>query len=82
MQLGFDLSAPFKSKLVEQPSIFLTGEDDGLNAVGGSSSPSEMRKVTPGLIALVMLPNVAHWPQLEAADATSAALLQFLKQAS
>ena len=80
IQLGFDVSAPLKGKVVEQPSFFLTGEEDGLNAIGGSSSTDEMRRFMPGLIDRMTVPNVAHWPQLEAAATTNGALLRFLEK--
>jgi pimeloyl-ACP methyl ester carboxylesterase len=78
IQLGFDLLAPFKGKLVEQPSFFLVGEADGMTTIGGAKSVSEMRKALPGLVDQVIVPGVAHWPQLEAAEATNQAILGFL----
>lgn len=78
MQLSFELTAPFTDKLVEQPSFFLAGAEDGLNDVSGGLTEERLRKVLPGLLGSKLLPNVGHWPQLEAAEATSAALLDFL----
>jgi pimeloyl-ACP methyl ester carboxylesterase len=80
IQLGFDLSAPFKGKLIQQPSLFLVGEADGLNTIGGADSVEDMRKTLPGLIDQIVLPDVAHWPQLEASAETNQAVLSFLKR--
>jgi pimeloyl-ACP methyl ester carboxylesterase len=79
IQPSFELTAPFKGRLVEQPSFFLIGEEDGLKTIGGGLSEAGLRAVLPGLLGWKTLPGVGHWPQLEAADATSAALLGFLE---
>jgi pimeloyl-ACP methyl ester carboxylesterase len=80
MQLSFDLLAPLKGKLVEQPSYFLGGAEDGLVKMGGSKAPEELRKVLPGLIGSLIIPDVGHWPQLEASAQTNEALIGFLRQ--
>jgi pimeloyl-ACP methyl ester carboxylesterase len=80
IQLGFDLSAPYKGKLVEQPSFFLVGEADGMTDIGGAKSTHEMRKTLPGLVDQLIIPGIAHWPQLEASSETSRALIRFLGQ--
>jgi pimeloyl-ACP methyl ester carboxylesterase len=79
IQPGFELTAAFRGRLVEQPSFFLIGEEDGLKNVGGGLTDSGLRAVLPGLRGWRMLPGVGHWPQLEASDATSAALIGFLE---
>jgi pimeloyl-ACP methyl ester carboxylesterase len=79
LQLGFDLSAPFKGKLVEQPSFFLVGEVDGLNQIV-SPTTEELRRSIPGLVGHVRLPGIGHWPQREAAAETNEALLGFLRE--
>lgn len=79
IQRGFDLAAPFKGKLVEQPSFFLVGETDALNQIV-SFTTEQLRQGLPGLVGHVRLPGVGHWPQREAAEETNAALLGFLKQ--
>lgn len=68
----------FAGCVIEQPSFFLTGAADGLNAV---RSPTEgaLRKTLPGLRGFIAMDGVGHWPQLEAPDAFHAALLQFLE---
>jgi pimeloyl-ACP methyl ester carboxylesterase len=79
MQLGFELSAPYKGRRVEQPSFFLVGEVDGLNNIV-SPTTEDLRRSLPGLVGHVRLPGVGHWPQREAVIETNAALLEFLER--
>ena len=58
--------------------MFLAGTLDGLNLVT-PPTPQSMRSNLTDLRSFVMLEGVGHWPQLEAPDATNAALLAFLK---
>lgn len=71
----------FAGAVINQPSYFLTGAADGLNAV---QNPTEegMRKTVPGLLGFTALPDIGHWPQLEAPDAFNAALKDFLSSLS
>jgi pimeloyl-ACP methyl ester carboxylesterase len=68
----------FAGATIRQPSFFLTGEADGLNALRELSADS-LRKTLPGLVGFEMLKNVGHWPHLEAPNAFEALLVQFLK---
>jgi pimeloyl-ACP methyl ester carboxylesterase len=79
LQPGFELCAAWKGAVVTKPSYFLIGEEDGLKNIGGGLTDNELRKVLPGLVGWQTLPGVGHWPQHEASDATSAALLSFLR---
>jgi len=78
VQLGFDLSAPFKGALVRQPSFFVRGQFDALNALGGGTV-EELRRVLPDLRGYLDLEGVGHWPQREAPHAVSDALTGFLR---
>jgi pimeloyl-ACP methyl ester carboxylesterase len=80
IQHGFDLLAPFKGKLVEQPSFLVMGEADGLGVFGGSATIDELRRSLPGIIGHLRLPGVGHWPQQEAAEAVNVALIDFLRR--
>ena len=71
-------SAAFSGATIRQPSMFLAGKLDGLNLVA-PPSPENMRRAIEDLRGFVMLEGVGHWPQLEAPDATNAALLEFLR---
>jgi pimeloyl-ACP methyl ester carboxylesterase len=80
MQLSFDLLAPFKGELVQQPSFFVGGGEDGLVQMGGPKDAATLRKTLPGIVDSLIIPGIGHWPQLEASEQTNAALLGFLKQ--
>jgi pimeloyl-ACP methyl ester carboxylesterase len=71
-------SAVFAGAKIRQPSMFLAGTLDGLNLVAQPSSES-MRSNLTDLRSFILLDGVGHWPQLEAPDATNAALLAFLR---
>jgi pimeloyl-ACP methyl ester carboxylesterase len=58
--------------------MFLAGTLDGLNLVA-QPNPESMRSNLTDLRSFTMLEGVGHWPQLEAPDATNAALLAFLR---
>jgi pimeloyl-ACP methyl ester carboxylesterase len=68
----------FAGSVIAQPSFFLTGEADGLNAVR-SPTEASLRETLPGLRGFVTMDHVGHWPQLEAPNAFNATLLQFLE---
>ncbi len=70
--------AAFAGAKIRQPSMFLASTLDGLNSVA-QPSPESMRSNLADLRSFIMLEGVGHWPQLEAADATNAALLSFLQ---
>ncbi|MGF7146723.1 pimeloyl-ACP methyl ester carboxylesterase [Sphingomonas zeicaulis] len=67
----------YAGAVVPQPSFFLTGGRDGLNAV---RQPSEaaLRPALPGLRGFLSIEQAGHWPQLEAAEQVNAALTGFL----
>jgi pimeloyl-ACP methyl ester carboxylesterase len=71
-------SRAFAGCVIKQPSFFLTGEADGLNAVRNPNEAS-LRETLPGLRGFLAIEGVGHWPQLEAPDAFDAALLRFLR---
>ena len=71
-------SAAFAGAKIRQPSMFLAGTLDGLNLVA-EPSPESMRGNLADLRSFTLLDGVGHWPQLEAPDATNAALLAFLR---
>lgn len=67
----------YAGAVVRQPSFFLTGGRDGLNAVRQPSEAS-LRPALPGLRGFQTIQTAGHWPQLEAAAAVNAALTGFL----
>jgi pimeloyl-ACP methyl ester carboxylesterase len=59
--------------------MFLAGALDGMNLIAQPNRES-MRSSLTDLRSFVMLEGVGHWAQLEAPDATNAALLAFLRR--
>lgn len=71
-------SAAFAGARIRQPSMFIAGTLDGLNRVAPPNRELMSTNLTD-LRSLTMLEGVGHWPQLEAPEATNAALIAFLK---
>ena len=71
-------SAAFAIAKIKQPSMFLMGELDGLNRVTQPNAEN-MANDLLDLRSFKVLPEVGHWPQLEAPDATSEAILSFIR---
>jgi len=71
-------SAAFVGAKIRQPSMFLAGTRDGMNLIS-QPSPESMRSNLTDLRSFTMLEGVGHWVQLEAPNATNAALLAFLQ---
>jgi pimeloyl-ACP methyl ester carboxylesterase len=75
----FDLpSAAFAGARIHQPSMFLGGTCDGMNLIKAPVYET-MREDLTDLCTFVMLEGIGHWPQMEATEATNAALLEFLQ---
>jgi pimeloyl-ACP methyl ester carboxylesterase len=69
----------FAGAKIRQPSMFLAGTLDGMNLIAQPNRES-MRSSLTDLRSFVLLEGVGHWAQLEAPDATNAALLAFLRR--
>jgi pimeloyl-ACP methyl ester carboxylesterase len=80
LQVTFDLTAAFKGAVIHQPSIYIWGGADGLCRFFHPEPPTveALMPVWPGLIDVIELADVGHWPQHEAADRVSAELVKFL----
>lgn len=81
VQKTFDLTAAFKDAVIEQPSLYVWGADDGLCNFFHPETPSmdELRTTQPNLVAQVRLENVGHWVQHEATDRLNIEIVNFLK---
>ena len=73
------MTPAFAGCRIQIPSFFLVGDADGLNELH-PVTPEVLRHVLTDLRGFIELPNVGHWPQLEAAEQTNAALLGFLDE--
>lgn len=80
-QSTFDMSAGLKGQTIRQPSLYLYGARDGLNATFHPTPArlEQMRAVWPGLKKVVRYENTGHWVQHEAADRVNAELVSFLQ---
>ena len=58
--------------------MFQAGTLDGLN-LAAPPNPESMRENLTNLRSFVMVERVGRWPQMEAPDATNAALVAFLQ---
>ena len=73
---NWELLASVEGRVVEAPSMFLTGERDPVRKF----MPAEMLdSMCTDIRAKVIVPEAGHWVQQEAPDAVNAALLEFLQ---
>jgi pimeloyl-ACP methyl ester carboxylesterase len=79
-QITFDLMPALKGAMIRQPSLYIWGAADGLCQLFHPTPPTleELRRLAPGVVDVVRLESVGHWPQHEAANCVNAALLKFL----
>ena len=82
LQVTFDLTAAFRNRLIDQPSLYIWGGADGLCRFFHPVPPTaeELRPAWPGLIKVVELEDVGHWLHHEAAERVNEELVQFLAQ--
>lgn len=80
-QATFDWMSPFKDLPVQQPSLYIWGDADGLCRLFHPDPPNrtDLLPAAPGLINVIRLHQVGHWVQHEARDRLNAELLRFLK---
>lgn len=77
IQRSFDLSAPYRNAPLRQPSLFITGKLDGLNALTRPTFGG-LNASMPGLRGFVEIDDAGHWPQMECPDEFNQHLLSFL----
>ena len=76
MDLSWELSGPFQGQRIEQPAIFICGDEDLIRNNPGFEET--MRQVATNLVDVVILPGIGHWTQQEAPQQTNEALISFL----
>jgi pimeloyl-ACP methyl ester carboxylesterase len=75
---NWQLMAPFQGRLVEQPSLFITGTLDPV--FGWTKAAVEaLPQRAPGLRGSVLLEGIGHWVQQEAPEPVNDALVDFLR---
>ncbi len=65
-------------RLVEQPSLFIAGERDGVLQIYPRDVEA-LEQTMPRLTKKVLLPGAGHWVQQERAQEVSALLIEFLR---
>ena len=76
----FEQMSAFKGVPIRQPSLYIWGAEDGLCQLFHPDPPTveQLRPFAPGLVDVVRLEGVGHWPQHEAADEVTAEIITFL----
>ena len=76
----FEQMAAFKGVPIRQPSLYIWGAEDGLCQLFHPDPPTveQLRPHAPGLVDVIRLEGVGHWPQHEAAERVTAEVITFL----
>lgn len=76
----FEQMSAFKGMPILQPSLYIWGGDDGLCRLFHPEPPTveQLRPFAPGLVDVIRLDGVGHWPQHEAAERVTAEIIAFL----
>ena len=77
MDRSWEMSAAFQGRKIEQPALFISGDQDLIARNPGFEV--QMRVIVPDLRHVVILPGIGHWTQQEAPDAVNSAMLDFLR---
>jgi pimeloyl-ACP methyl ester carboxylesterase len=80
VQSTFEHLAAYKDVLIQQPSLYIWGDADGLGRLFHPVPPTleELRQTAPGLVDVVRLEGVGHWPHHEARERVNAEIVKFL----
>jgi pimeloyl-ACP methyl ester carboxylesterase len=81
IERNWELSADREDFTIKVPTLFLAGSRDVV--IGGATAEALeglMRPVVPDLRSVILVPEIGHWIQQEAPEATSKALLDFLSE--
>lgn len=78
--ITFEQMSAFKGVPIRQPSLYIWGAEDGLCQLFHPDPPTveQLRPFAPGLVDVVRIEGVGHWPQHEAADDVTAEIITFL----
>jgi pimeloyl-ACP methyl ester carboxylesterase len=83
LERNWHVTEALQDKPVGVPALFIAGEKDGV--IGGADAEAlkgVMRDSVPQLTDVVLIPNIGHWVQQEAPEATNTALIEFLNSLS
>ena len=69
-----------KDHSIKVPTLFLAGSQDMVIAGADKKAlETSMKEAIPLLEEVVLLPEIGHWVQQEAAEETNSILIDFLK---
>jgi pimeloyl-ACP methyl ester carboxylesterase len=78
---NWELSASWDGLKIQQPALFIAGEDDGvIKAVTGAKALEQLSANVPGLKRKYLIPATGHWVQQQRATEVNAAVLEFLRR--
>ena len=80
IERNWELTKDLKNHNIEVPTIFLAGSEDMV--IGGANREAlqdSMKEFIPLLEDVIILPNIGHWVQQEAAEETNNILIDFIK---
>ena len=78
--ITFEQMSAFKGMPIRQPAVYIWGADDGLCQLFHPEPPTveQLLPFAPGLVDVIRLDGVGHWPQHEAAERVTAEIISFL----
>ena len=80
IERNWKLTEDLKDHNIKVPTLFLAGSQDMVIAGASKESlESSMKEAIPLLEEVILLPNIGHWVQQEAAEQTNSILIDFLK---
>jgi pimeloyl-ACP methyl ester carboxylesterase len=80
---NWELTAPWQSALIAQPSLFIAGSNDAVvTGLMGGKRVAGMERVLPNLRQKLIIDGAGHWIQQERPAEVNAALIGFLREVS
>ena len=79
-QRNWEITENLEGVKVQVPTLFIAGERDVV--IAGATQEQltgSMSRATEDLRGVVLIPEIGHWVQQEAPQATNAAMLEFLQ---
>lgn len=77
---NWELSASWDGMKIQQPALFVAGEDDPvIKAATGAKALEQLSTNVPGLKRTYLIPAAGHWVQQQRAAEVNAAVLEFLR---
>jgi pimeloyl-ACP methyl ester carboxylesterase len=78
---NWELTAPWQSALIAQPSLFIAGSNDAVvTGLMGGKRVADMERTLPNLRQKLIIDGAGHWIQQERPAEVNAALIAFLRE--